>query len=359
MTGIRFERAADARPGAGEDDASRFRVAEAARLIKRYPTATLLMSTFVAQVFVRGLLITLIVVASIGFLDMGETGVGLLNAAIGLGGLVGAFGALGLAGGRRLPAVVAIALTMWGLPLVLIGAWPEAAIALVALFVTGMSNSVLDVAGFTLIQRGVRTEDRVLVFGLFEGALGLGLFAGSILAPALVALAGGQLSFVLAGAVLPVLALATYRKVERGTVRNLEAEARLALLRRNPLFAPLPLTALDQLAETMTPVRYAEGEALMRKGESGDEYVLIAAGEVVVSDDGALLATCGPGDGVGEIALLHRVRRTATVVASTTVDGYSIESSDFLDAVAGFDASTVAERIATARLERSQMPTSV
>ncbi len=108
----------------------------------------------------------------------------------------------------------------------------------------------------------------------------------------------------------------------------------------------------------MTPVRYAEGEALMRKGESGDEYVLIAAGEVDVSDDGALLATCGPGDGVGEIALLHRVRRTATVVARTTVDGYSIESSDFLDAVAGFDASTVAERIATARLERSQMPTS-
>ena len=358
VTGIRFERAADARPGAGEDGASGFRVAEAARLLKRYPTTTLLMSTFVAQVFVRGLLITLIVVASIGFLGMGETGVGLLNAAIGLGGLVGAFGALGLAGGRRLPAVVAIALTTWGLPLVLIGAWPEAAIALVALFVTGVSNSVLDVSGFTLIQRGVRTEDRVLVFGLFEGALGVGLFAGSIVAPGLVALAGGRLSFVLAGALLPVLALATYRRVERGTVQNPEAEARLALLRRNPLFAPLPLTALDQLAETMTPVRYAEGEALMRKGESGDEYVLIAVGEVLVSDDGALLATCGPGDGVGEIALLHRVRRTATVVAGTTVDGYSIESSDFLDAVAGFDASTVAERIATARLERSQMPTS-
>ena len=121
---------------------------------------------FVAQTFVRGLPITFIVVASIELLEMGDSGVGLLNAAFGLGGLIGAIAALGLRAGPRLGVVFVIALAGWGLPLALIGAWPAAAVALAALFVAGMSNAMLDVSGFTLVQRGVRNEDRVTVFGL-------------------------------------------------------------------------------------------------------------------------------------------------------------------------------------------------
>ena len=94
-----------------------------------------------------------------------------------------------------------------------------------------------------------------------------------------------------------------------------------ALLRRNPLFAPLPLTALDRLAESLVPVSYGESEVVMREGDPGDVYVLIEHGEVDVSAEGRSLGTCGPGDGVGEIALLQRVPRTATVVARTLSRG--------------------------------------
>ncbi len=319
VTGIRVERAADARGGIGADRARGFRISDAPRVLLRYPGASLVAGDFVAQTFVRGLLVTLVVVSSIELLGMGDTGVGLLNAAIGLGGLLGALGALGLGGGPRLARVFTMALVGWGLPLMLIGAWPAAVLALVALFVTGVNNAVLDVSGFTLVQRGVRNEDRVTMFGVMEGLFGVGLLVGSLVGPALVALLGIRPSLAVAGAILPILALITWRPIAKRTRRSPLVEAQMALLRRNPLFAPLPLTALDRLAESLLSVSYGESEVVMRQGDPGDTYLLIEDGEVDVSADGRALGTCGPGDGVGEIALLRRVPRTATVVARTRV----------------------------------------
>jgi hypothetical protein len=354
VTGIRFEQAADARGGVGADTVARFRLADAPRVLRRYPGAAVLIGNFVAQIFVRGLLITLIVVASIELLEMGETGVGLLNAALGLGGFVGALAALGLGGGRRLGTVCAVALAGWGLPLVLVGAWPYAAVALAALFVTGIFNAVLDVSGFTLVQRGVRNEDRMLIFGVLEGLLGVGLLLGSLLAPALVAVFGVRGAFVVAGAILPLLAAVSWRSLAASARRSVLAEKQIALLRRNPLFAPLPLTALDRLAERLVPMSFEPGDVIMRKGDPGDHYLLIDEGEVEVSDDGRVLRTCGSGDGVGEIALLHRVPRTATVTACSAVSGYAIDAGTFLAAVSGPSAAPLAAAVASSRLEASQ-----
>ncbi len=353
-TGISFERAEDARGGIGIDRVTRFRLADGPRILRRYPHAALLIGNFVAQVFVRGLLTTLIVVASLELLDMGNTGVGLLNAVIGLGGLVGALAALGLGGGRRLGTVCMVALACWGLPLILIGALPVVALALGAFFVTGVSNSVLDIAGFTLVQRGVPNEDRVAIFAIMEGLFGVGLLLGSLVAPALLALVGVKIAFVVAGAILPTLALVTWRPVVRGVQDTAPAEERLSLLRRNPLFVPLPLTALDRLAESLAPMSYEPGDVVMRKGEPGDHYLLIAQGEVEVTDDERVLRVCGPGDGVGEIALLRQVPRTATVSARTHVEGFAIDAPTFLTAVAGPTAAAAAEAVAAERLDHSR-----
>jgi MFS family permease len=354
VTGIKFEQAADARGGVGTDTIARFRLADAPRVLRRYPGTVVLMGNFVAQIFVRGVLITLIVVASIELLDMGETGVGLLNAALGLGGFIGALGALGLGGGRRLGTVCVLALAGWGIPLVFIGAWPYALVALVALFATGVSNAVLDISGFTLVQRGVRNEDRMLVFGVLEGLLGIGLLFGSLLAPALIAVFGIRGAFVAAGAILPLLAAVSARSIVRTARRSALAETHIALLRRNPLFAPLPLTALDRLAERLVPVTFETGQVVMRRGDPGDRYLLIAEGEVEVSVDDRLLRTCGAGDGVGEIALLHRVPRTATVTACSPVTAYAIDAGTFLAAVSGPSAAAMAAAIVAARLETSE-----
>jgi len=157
LTGVRFERSVDARGGI-EPESKRPRISEAPSVLRHYPTALVVTSDFAIQSLVRGLLVTLTVVGSIELLGMGDSGVGLLTAAIGIGGLTGALGALGLKGGSGLGRVFVLALAAWGLPLVLIGAVPAPVVALAALFVVGGSNAVLDVSGFTLLQRGVRDE---------------------------------------------------------------------------------------------------------------------------------------------------------------------------------------------------------
>ena len=356
VTGIRFERAADAWGGVDADRAARFRLTDAPRVLRSYPGASLVAGDFVAQTFVRGLLVTLVVVSSIELLGMGDAGVGLLNAAIGLGGLAGALGALGLSGGPGITRVFTLALACWGAPLVLIGAWATPALALLALLVIGVSNAVLDVSGFTLIQRGVRNEDRVAMFSIMETLFGVGLLLGSLAGPLLVELLGARESLLVAGAILPIFALGTSRPIARRMRRSPLLEGRLALLRRNPLFAPLPLTALDSLAENLVAVSFAPDEALMREGELGEEYVLIEEGVVEVRAGERVLGTCGPGDGVGEIALLRGVPRTATVVARTRVDGYTLDGATFLAAVAGPTAAAAADAVASRRLQRSHGP---
>ncbi|MFL5925989.1 MAG: cyclic nucleotide-binding domain-containing protein [Gaiellaceae bacterium] len=352
LVGVRFERAADA--GGAPSVSWRegvARLAQAHRLVGRYRAASIVGGDFVAQVFVRGLMITLTVVAAVELLDLGESGVGALTAAFGLGGLVGSIGALGLGGGSPLVRVFAAALVGWGLPLALIGAFPAAALALAAFFVVGVSNALLDVSGFTLVQRGVRTEDRVTFLSVMEGAFGLALLLGSLAAALLVNVLGNRGALIAAGLILPALAALTARPLARDYRTTTGDEERLALLRSVPLFAPLPLTALERLCEGISPVAFDEGDVLMRQGDAGDRYLVLARGEVAVLDGTRALRTCGPGEGVGEIALLRRVPRTATVVATTPVAAYAIDSTTFLDAVAGPAARAAAEAAIASRIE--------
>jgi CRP-like cAMP-binding protein len=95
----------------------------------------------------------------------------------------------------------------------------------------------------------------------------------------------------------------------------------------------------------------------MRKGEPGERYVLISSGTVDVCDDELTLRTCGPDDGVGEIALVRRVPRTATVTALTRVEGYEIAAPAFLAALAGPAGREAAESVAAERLANTSTAT--
>jgi MFS family permease len=358
LVDVRFEHAADARGGLSGDSwrGSIARLAGAHRVYGRYRAASLVAGDFVAQVFVRGLLITLTVATAFELLDLGESGVGALTAAFGLGGLFGSLGALGLGGGSPLVRVFAAALVGWGLPLVLIGAWPVAALALAALFVSGLSNALLDVSGFTLIQRGVRADDRVTFFGVLEGAFGLALLLGSVTAPLLVDQLGIRGALVATGASLPILAVVTAGPIARNYRTTTGDEGRLTLLRSIPLFAPLPLTALERLCEGAVPVAFQPRDLLMRQGEPGDRYLVLADGTVEILDDTQPLRVCGRGDGIGEIALLRRVPRTATAVATTPVSAYAIDSATFLEAMAGPAARAAAHATLEARVDAASTP---
>ena len=353
LAGLRFHDESDAR--GGQTAVSRpdgIPVGRALRALRRHPEVGLVFLDFGSQTFVRGMLTTLIVVASIQLLELGDSGVGILNASIGLGGFMGALGAITLTRIPRLASVFLVALAFWGFPIAVVGAWPVATLAFAAMFVIGVSNAVLDVAGFTIFQRGVNASERVPVFGLLEGVAGFGVAAGGLIASFLVEAVGVRGALGIAGAILPIIAVATWPWISRLDRQLAAPEHEAAALRAIPMFTPLPLTAIDRIAAAVRPVSFEAGATIMRQGDPGDTYIALTRGTVAIDIDGRPVATCQAGDGIGEIALLRKVPRTATATATTDVAGYELDGDEFLCAIAGPASTSAAEQLVAARLAR-------
>lgn len=294
------------------------------------------------QTFVRGLLTVLVVVAAIEQLGLGEGGVGTLNAAMGLGGLAGALAAIGLAGRSRLGPAFTVALAGWGAPIAVMGLIVDPVVAMVSMAAVGLSNSILDVSGFTLAQRTTPNASRVALLGLIDSVANVGPALGGIVAPLLIASIGTPAALVVTGAILPVVALIGWPAMRQLDEGGPVAARRVALVHDQPLFAPLSLASVEHLAGSLTPVRFEDGDWLIREGETGDRYVLVDEGMVEVVQGGRHLSELGPGTGVGEIALLRAVPRTASVIARGPVSAYSLDRTSFLEAVLGHAASHAA-----------------
>jgi CRP-like cAMP-binding protein len=100
------------------------------------------------------------------------------------------------------------------------------------------------------------------------------------------------------------------------------------------------------------------GTELIRQGDPGDAYYAIAAGELNATKDGHFLRRCGRGEGVGEIALLRDIPRTATVTAHTDAIIYKLDRDPFLTAVTGHaPTQRQADHIADTRLATGGAPT--
>jgi MFS family permease len=318
------------------------------RAIASAPRTRLLIGLVVAQTFVRGCLNVLIVVAAFQVLDGGAAEVGYLTAAIGVGGLVGGLGAMALEG-RRLAVVFGLALVFWGAPLVLLAPQPGFAGAVVLLAVVGAANSVEDVAVFTLIQRLVPDDVLTRVLGVLWG-LAMGAVAlGSIAAPGIVEVLGPSVAFAVVGAILPLLAILTYRRLVE-IDRAVAPAAELDLVKGVPMFAPLSIAAKERVASSLVPLSVAAGDTVIRAGEVGDRFYVVGAGALVVDAPGRRV-DAGPGDYFGEIALLWDIPRTATVTATADSIVYALERDDFLAVVTGHSAADAAGRqVAEARM---------
>jgi cyclic nucleotide-binding protein len=158
---------------------------------------------------------------------------------------------------------------------------------------------------------------------------------GSLLAPLLVLAAGVRGALLVVGAVLPLLLLARWRALARLEATAPVPEREYDLLRGIGMFAPLPVARLEELARRLTPVHVAGGQPIVREGEVGDRFYVIAAGAVDVSQHGRFRRTEETGDCFGEIALLRDVPRTATVVARTDVELLALDRGEFLAAITG------------------------
>jgi hypothetical protein len=210
---------------------------------------------------------------------------------------------------------------------------------------------VMDVAGRTLLQRVAPHALLTRVFGVLEGLNMGSLAVGSVIASGAVALLGPDGALLVAGLVLPAALLVT-----SPALRQMDAAAEIhlaevAILRSIPIFAPLSALALERLAASLVPIRAPSGSIIIREGETGDRYYVVAGGRVEVLVGGRPVRQLSRGEGFGEIALLREVPRTATVSAIEDVELLTLGRDQFLEAVTGHPQSTAAaEAVISQRL---------
>jgi MFS family permease len=311
----------------------------------------LLVGLYGAQTLAAGMLRVLLVVTALRILDLGASGVGFLNSAVGVGALAGMLVVLAVIGTRRLAGVFQLGILLWGVPLLLLGIWPSVGGALLLFGILGIGNTLVDVAGLTLVQRVAPDDVRARVFGVLESVFLGTIGIGAIVAPLLTHVFGARGALIAAGGGLAAIALPLWLPLRRLDAAVAVPEPELELLRSIPIFAPLPPVTLEQLASRLVHVRFAAADDVFRRGDPGDRFYVVAEGEVAVELDDRPAVTLGRGDYFGEIALLRDVPRTATVTARTDVELYALERNDFIAAVTGHAPSAeAADAVVGARL---------
>jgi MFS family permease len=313
----------------------------------------LILALMATQGFVRGCLNVLIVVAVFRVLGAGDGAVGYLTAALGLGGLVGALGAMTLHS-RRLALALGVALIFWGLPIALVAARPSLAASMLLLAVVGAANSIEDVAGFTLVQRLVPDVALSRALGLIWGAAMGAVALGSITAPAVVAALGPRAAFVVVGGILPVVTVLSWQGLRRIDRNTRPPTTELALLAQVPLFEPLSIVAKEHLAGKLTHVHVEPGEVVVRKGETGERFYIVGDGELEITN--GVRGTAHGGDFFGEIALVRDVPRTATVRATSPSELYALDREDFLAALTHSAVRAAGDAVVDERLRSGLAP---
>jgi MFS family permease len=340
---------------AGADEAGALRSAAAGLRSVSSDRSVLALLLVVCVVFlVSGSLEVLGVSFANAVLHEGDSTAGLIVGATGIGALIGAAAAAGLAFRGRLAAPTALGLFAAGLPLLVMTAVGSLAPAVALLAVCGLGQAFTLVAGRTLLQRSI--DDRVLarVFSVQEGVMMAGVAGGEALAPLLIRRFGAARGYLPLGLILVVIAFMTWPLLRQLDLRASVRADVLAVLRKVPFLAALSPPALERLSQSAQWVEAQAGEVVVRQGDVGEGFYVIAEGRMSVVVDGALRAhRLGQGTGFGEIALLRDVPRTATVTAIEPCRLVRVERADFLAAITGSaDGRLIAARVAAAHIDR-------
>jgi MFS family permease len=317
----------------------------------RYRDAGVLVGLALVQTFTRGCLTVFLVVLAFDVLGAGQSGFGVLTAAVGAGATVGSVAAFSLLGSRHLALLEGIGVALWGLPLVLSAATGSRPVVVLLMAAIGVGNALVDLGLFTLVARLVPEALLGRVFGTFESLIALTVAAGALLTPLAISGLGLTRALALLGSIAPaaaLIAVVPLLKIDRAIVHR---DAEIGVLRRVPMLQALPMPVIESLAEKVGHAQVAAGLDAIRQGEAGDTFYVIAAGRASVIRDGELLAKLAEGDCFGEIALLRDSPRTATVRADTDLSLYVLGRLEFLSALRGCSAgdreaqSLVRERV--------------
>ena len=302
----------------------------ALRTVLRNPAARLMLVLVTAANALVGMMDILLVVLALDVLGMSDAGPGILNSAIGVGGIIGAALTLVLVGRPRLAGPLVVAAVCAGVAFACAGQTEVPVVALLFVAVTGAGKLFYDVASRTFTQRLLPDHLLTATFGLQEAVMMVGLILGTLAAPALVDTLGTDIAFLVAGCLLPLTALGSYRALRRLDAGSAVPVDVLALLMQVPILAVLPARILERLARDAVGQDVSAGDAIVRQGDLGTRFYVIASGRVRVDIDGTPIRNLGTGDWFGELALLRDVPRTASVTALTDVTLWGLDRESFL-----------------------------
>ena len=300
-------------------------------------------------------------------LGTGSGGVGVMGAAYGIGGIIASLVVGHIAGRQRPVPFMAATLAISGLSLAALAVISVPAVAYGVLFVGGAAFVIFDVVSVTVLQRAIDPKLMGRVFGLLMTFGATATLTGSLVAPVLAGISlqvalvvGGLIPTVVLCVVAPRLAA-----LDRvAAARAKELEPRLAVLSQLGVFDGAGVPALERLAATLTERSVLAGAVVVREGDIADALYVVRDGtfDVTVARDATAIKIdeLHTNDWFGEVGLVQRIARTATVTATTDGLIWQIEGDDFLAALdetsglAGSAVSLMTARLTRARTARSQ-----
>ena len=308
------------------------------------PTARIFAMTTFAEYLLLGSLDILLIVLALDILQLPQSGPGVLNSAVGIGGLVGSAGTVVLVGRRNVAGAVVVGALLAGIPVALAAASPTEVVALVLVAMSGAGKLLYDVAARTLVQRSIADQLMVSVFAMQESLMSIGIAVGAILAPLLIVVVGTSGAFVVVGLLLPALSLVLIPHLRLADARSVVSPGDVSRLQHVPFLAVVSPLVVERLVKQQTRAEVTAGAWLVRQGEPGVAFFVIESGRLEVTQNGSVLRELGPGDWFGELALLRDVPRTASIRALTDVSVVVIERGPFLSAIMGVPQSVEAAR---------------
>jgi MFS family permease len=319
------------------------RLLQGLRAIRESGEISMLVLLLTAGMFVYGQQVVMLVLVSKKLISTGSQGVGFLNAAVGLGGVVVAGFSNRMARTDHPALLFAAGVLASGFPLAVVAfvSLPLVTYALMA--VTGAGSILLEVTGLTLLQRSLSNEVMGRVFGLLTSLSVAGLLLGSFATPIMIDALSLKATLVISGLILPVVilfALPQLRFLDRTSIARMkELSGRVEALGRLRIFEGAPQQTKEAIASVMTEESFAVGDEIVREGDPPDDFFVVLEGQLDVFAVGEvgtrplLVNSLGPGDYFGEIGLLEGIPRTATVRAVAPVRAYKIPGRDFLETV--------------------------
>lgn len=304
-------------------------------LVVRNPEIRVLLTLHAFYFMLIGALDLICVLLALSLLHMGPGGPGFLNAALGGGALLAGLVTVFLVGRRRLANTLTIALLVAVAALASIDAIPRVTFAIVLIAVVGLAGTVFDVTGRTLLQRAAPADAIAGSFSILEALMDTGLALGAVLVRLAISIAGVRAALLAPAVIAVVLMAPMWNRLRRIDAAATVPQVEIQLLRSIPIFAALPAPELEGMARELEAVTVASGEMVIRQGDLGDCYYVVADGQLEVSRDGRVVQTVKRGDGFGEIALIREVPRQASVRAVTDASLYRLRKDRFLQTVTG------------------------